>query len=141
MHYSYILCSISQSDQNCSGSISELFSKIAAFDKGVLVALVIGLLLGIVLIRSILTSIFSKKPPPTFRCARCRREVPHDNRTIAAWRSGKHKLFCPDCHRKWREVHPAIQEPKPSGKVGCLLPLTLIMSLFALGTYCLVSCA
>ena len=121
------------------GSISELFSQIAALDKDVLVAMVFGLLLCIAVIRAILTSIFAAKPPTTFRCARCRREIPHDNRTIEAWRSGKHKLFCPQCHKKWREAHPAIHVPKPRGNGGCLLPLTLILSLFALGAYCLIS--
>ena len=121
--------------------VSELFSKIAALDKDALAILVFGLLLGIVLVKSILTSIFAKRPPPTFRCARCRREVPHDDRTIAAWRSGKHKLFCPACHKKWLDAHPATQVPSPSGKGGCLLPLTLILSFFALGIYCLVAYA
>ena len=120
-------------------SVSELFSKIAALDKDALIAVVFGLLLCIVVIKAILTSIFAAKPPPTFRCARCRREVPHTDRTIAAWRSGKNKLFCPDCHKKWRETHPAIHELKPRGNGGCLLPLTLILSLFALGAYCLTS--
>ena len=124
-------------------SVSELFSKVAALDKNTLAAVVFGLLLGIVLIKSILTLIFAKRPPTTFRCARCRREVPHNDRTIAAWRFGKHKLFCPDCHRKWRDAHPATQAPNlsSSGKGGCLLPLTLILSLVALGTYCLISYA
>ena len=67
--------------------VSKLFSKIAALNKDTLAAMVFGLLLGIALIKRILTSIFSSKPPPTFRCARCRLEVPHDDRTIAAWRS------------------------------------------------------
>ena len=119
--------------------VSELFSKIAAFDKNTLAAVIFGLLLGITLIKGILTSIFSTKHPPTFRCARCRREVPHTDRTVEAWRSGKRKLFCPQCHKKWRETHPAIHEPEPSGNGGCLLPLALILSLFALGGYCLVS--
>ena len=64
-------------------SVSELFSKVAALDKNTLAAVVFGLLLGIVLIKSILTSIFAKRPTTTFRCARCRREVPHTDRTIA----------------------------------------------------------
>ena len=122
-----------------SSFISELFSKIEAHDKGALSAVVFGLFLGLILIKAILTSIFAAKPPPTFRCARCRREVSHDNRTIAAWRTGKRKLFCPDCHKKWRGAHPAIQASNPIGKGGCLLPLMLILSLFALGTYCRVS--
>ena len=124
--------------------VSELFSKIAALDKGTLAfVVVIGLLLGIVVLKAVLTSIFAKRPPPTFRCARCRREVPHTDRTIAAWRSGKHKLFCPVCHKKWRDTRPAMQAPNlsSSGRGGCLLPLTLILSIFAFGTYCLISYA
>ena len=123
------------------GSVSELFSKIAALDKDALIAVVFGLLLCIVVIKAILVSVFAAKPPPTFRCARCRREVAHTERTIAAWRSGKHKLFCADCHKKWRDANSAMQVPNPSGKGGCLLPLTLILSLFALGTCCLISYA
>ena len=53
------------------------------------VVVVVGLLIGIIAIRAIIKSIFSAKPPATFRCVRCRREVPHDKRTIEAWRSGK----------------------------------------------------
>ena len=116
-------------------SVSELFSKIAALDKDALAILVFGLLLGITLIKSILESFFAKKPPPTFRCARCRREVPHDKRTTEAWRSGKHKFFCQACHNKWRETHPAIRTSIGGGGGGCMLPLTLILSLFALGAY------
>ena len=119
--------------------VSELYSKITTFDKDMLAAVVFGLLLGFIVIKAIFSSIFSKRPPATFRCARCRREVPHDNRTIEAWRSGKHMLFCTQCHKKWREAHPAIHVPKPRGNGGCLLPLTLILSLFALGACCLIS--
>lgn len=39
--------------------------------------LVVGLLIGLIAIRAIIKSIFSAKPPATFRCARCRREVSH----------------------------------------------------------------
>ena len=114
---------------------SELYSKIATLDKDTLAAVVFGLLLGAIVIKSIFSSIFAKKPPATFRCARCRREMPHDNRTIEAWRSGKHKFFCQKCHNKWRETHPAIRAPVGGGGAGCMLPLTLILSLFALGAY------
>ena len=102
------------------------------------VVVVVGLLIGIIAIRAIIKSIFSAKPPATFRCARCRREVPHDNRTIEAWRSGKHRFFCQECHNKWRETHPAIRTSAGGGRGGCLLPLTLILSLFALGAYAMV---
>ena len=101
-------------------------------------AIVVGLLIGIIVIRAIIKSIFSAKPPATFRCARCRREVPHDNRTIEAWRSGKHKFFCQECHKKWRETHPAIRTSVGGGNGGCMLPLTLILSLFALGAYAML---
>ena len=111
---------------------SELYSKIATLDKDTLAAVVFGLLLGAIVIKSIFSSIFAKKPPATFRCARCRRVMPHDNRTIEAWRSGKHKFFCQKCHNKWRETHPAIRTPVGG---GCMLPLMLILSLFALGAY------
>ena len=99
------------------------------------VVVAIGLLIGIIVIRAIIKSIFSAKPPATFRCARCRREVSHDNRTIEAWRSGKHKFFCRECHAKWREAHPAIRTSANGGRGGCMLPLALILSLFALGAY------
>ena len=99
------------------------------------VVVAIGLLIGIIAIRAIIKSIFSAKPPATFRCARCRREVSHDNRTIEAWRSGKHKFFCRECHAKWREAHPAIRTSANGGRGGCMLPLALILSLFALGAY------
>ena len=49
---------------------SELYSKIATLDKGTLAAVVFGLLLGAIVIKSIFSSIFAKKPPATFRCAR-----------------------------------------------------------------------
>ncbi len=99
------------------------------------VVVVLGLLIGIIAISAIVKSIFSAKPPVTFRCARCRREVPHDNRTVEAWRSGKHKFFCQECHDKWRETHPAISL---SGRGGCMLPLALVLSLFALGAYAMM---
>ena len=99
------------------------------------VVVVVGLLIGIIAIRAFIRAIFSAKPPSTFRCARCRREVPHDNRTIEAWRSGKHKFFCRECHAKWREAHPAIRTSANGGRGGCMLPLALILSLFALGAY------
>ena len=41
------------------------------------VVVAIGLLIGIIVIRAIIKSIFNAKPPATFRCARCRREVSH----------------------------------------------------------------
>ena len=113
---------------------SELYSKIATLDKNTLAAVVFGLLLSAIAIKSIFSSTFAKKSPATFRCARCRREVPHDKRTIEAWRSGKHKFFCQKCHNKWRETHPAIRTSIGGGG-GCMLPLTLILSLFALGAY------
>ena len=114
---------------------SELYSKIATLDKDTLAAVVFGLLLSAIAIKSIFSSTFAKKPPATFRCARCRREVPHDKRTIEAWRSGKHKFFCQECHNKWRETHPAIRTAVGSGRGGCMLPLTLILSLLTLSAY------
>ena len=114
---------------------SELYSKIATLDKDTLAAVVFGLLLSAIVIKSIFSSIFAKKPPATFRCARCRHEVPHDKRTIEAWRSGKHKFFCQECHNKWRETHPAIRTVVGSGRGGCMLPLTLILSLLTLSAY------
>lgn len=114
---------------------SELYSKITTFDKDMLAAVVFGLMLSAIVIKAIFSSIFSKRPPATFRCARCRREVPHDSRTIEAWRSGKHKFFCQECHNKWRETHPAIRKSAGGGSGGCMLPLTLILSLFAFGAY------
>ena len=117
---------------------SELYSKIATLDKDTLAAVVFGLLLGAIVIKSIFSSIFAKKPPATFRCARCRREVPHDKRTIEAWRSGKHKFFCQECHNKWRETHPAIRTAVGSARGGCMLPLALILSLFALGACAII---
>ena len=114
---------------------SELYSKIAMLNKDTLAAVVFGLLLSTIVIKSIFSSIFAKKPPATFRCARCRREVPHDKRTIEAWRSGKHKFFCQECHNKWRETHPAIRTAVGSGRGGCMLPLTLILSLLTLSAY------
>jgi hypothetical protein len=117
---------------------SQLYSKIATLDKDTLAAVVFGLLLGAIVIKSIFTSIFAKKPPATFRCARCRREVPHDKRTIEAWRSDKRKFFCQECHNKWRETHQAIRTTVGSGRGGCMLPLTLILSLFALGAYAMM---
>ena len=102
------------------------------------VVVVVGLLIGLIAIRAIIKSIFSAKPPATFRCARCRREVSHDNRTIEAWRSGKHKFFCQECHNKWRETHPAIRTAVGSGRGGCMLPLALILSHFALGAYAMM---
>ena len=102
------------------------------------VVIVVGLLIGIIAIRAIIKSIFSARPPATFRCARCRRVVPHDNRTIEAWRSGKHKFFCQECHNKWRETHPAIRTLVGGGGGGCMLPLTLILSLIALGAYAMM---
>ena len=98
------------------------------------VVIVVGLLIGIIAIRAFIRAIFSAKPPSTFRCARCRREVPHDKRTIDAWRSGKHKFFCQNCHDKWRATHPAIRTSIGGGG-GCMLPLALILSLFALSAY------
>ena len=118
---------------------SELYSKIATLDKDTLAAVVFGLLLGAIAIKSIFLSIFAKKPPATFRCARCRREVPHDKRTIEAWRSGKHKFFCQKCHNKWRETHPAIRTSIDGGGGGCILPLTLILSFFALSAYAMMN--
>ena len=114
---------------------SELYSRIATLGKDILAAVVFGLLLGVIAIKLIFSSIFAKKPPATFRCARCRREVPHDKRTIEAWRSGKHKFFCQECHNRWREAHPAIGTSVGGGGGGCMLPLTLILSLFVLGAY------
>ncbi len=118
--------------------ISELHSKITTLDKDTLAAVVFGSLIGVVVIKSIFSSIFAKRPPATFRCARCRREVPHDKRTTEAWRSGKHKFFCQECHNKWREKHPAIRTSVGGGNGGCMLPLTLILSLFALGAYAMM---
>ena len=102
-------------------------------------AIVVGLLIGIIVIRAIIKSIFSAKPPATFRCARCRREMPHDNRTIEAWRSGKYKFFCQECHNKWRETHLAICTSVGGGRSGCMLPLTLILSFFALSAYVIMN--
>ena len=105
------------------------------FDDNILMIVVlVGLLIGIIVIRAIIRLIFMAKPPATFRCARCKREVPHNNRTIEAWRSGKHKFFCQECHQKWREMHPAVRESSGGGS-GCMLPLALILSLVAIGAY------
>ena len=46
---------------------SELYSKIATLGKDILAAVVFGLLLGVIAIKSIFSSIFAKKPPATFR--------------------------------------------------------------------------
>lgn len=110
-----------------------------ALDKDTFtVVVIVGLLISLIAIRAIIKSIFNAKPPATFRCARCRREVPHDKRTIEAWRSDKRKFFCQECHNKWRETHQAIRTTVGNGRGGCMLPLTLILSLFALGAYAMI---
>ena len=86
---------------------------------GVVFVGLIGLLLVFNLIKRF-------KRPKTFRCARCHREVPHNRRTLEAWCSGKERLYCPECHRKWRESHPAVRETA-SGR-GCMLPMFEVLS-------------
>ena len=103
-------------------------------ENSFMIVVLVGLLIGIIVIRTVSRLVFMVKPPPTFRCSRCKREVPHNKRTIEAWRSGKHKFFCQACHQKWRETHPTGRVPSSSGS-GCMLPLTLILSLFAFGAY------
>ena len=88
-------------------------------------------LMGLCLIVAIVRWLFRSRPPVAFRCARCHREVLHDRRTEEAWRSGKHKIFCAECHRKWRQMHPAVRETY--GRGGCMLPLVLVMSLVVFG--------
>ena len=44
---------------------SELYSKIATLDKDTFAAVVFGLLLGALVIKSIFLSLFAKKPPAT----------------------------------------------------------------------------
>ena len=38
-------------------------------------------------------------------------------------------------YNKWRETHPAIRTVVGSGRGGCMLPLTLILSLLTLSAY------
>ena len=83
--------------------------------------------IGLILIWNLIKRI---KEPKTFCCARCHREVPHNHRTLEAWYSGKKRLFCPECHRKWRESYPAVRETS-SGK-GCLLPMFVVLSFLSL---------
>ena len=62
----------------------------------------------------------SRRPKETtFRCARCATVAAHSNRTIEAWRAGKSKLFCANCHVDWLRRQPVGSSPRRAARAGC----------------------
>ena len=51
-------------------------------------------------------------PGMRFTCARCSGLFVHTKRTVAAWKVGSRRIFCDDCHKKWRSAQPADTKPK-----------------------------
>jgi hypothetical protein len=63
----------------------------------------------------------SRRPKETtFQCARCATIAAHSNRTIEAWRAGRTKLFCTNCHAEWLRRQPAGSLPRSAARSGCL---------------------
>jgi len=62
----------------------------------------------------------SRRPrETTFRCAGCSRVSAHSNRTIEAWRAGKTRLFCGNCHVDWLRRQPVGSTRRPTARSGC----------------------
>ncbi len=60
--------------------------------------------IGIAVLLVILTlKIIGTRTPQekTFTCSKCRKREDHNQRTIRAWRKGKHQFFCKGCHQVW----------------------------------------
>lgn len=73
----------------------------------------------------------NKKPKnDSFRCSKCGKMAKHDDRTIEAWRIGKAKFFCRDCHREWIKTKP-IQETRShkQAKSGCAIVILVTLSI------------
>jgi hypothetical protein len=85
-----------------------------AYEVLIIVGVVALLLLPRILRRS-------RQPKETrFRCAKCATISPHSTRTIEAWRAGKTKLFCANCHAEWLRRQPAGSITRPAARSGCL---------------------
>jgi len=102
-----------------------------------LIWLALPVLLAIILVSKFVTN--GKVPPEeTFRCTKCGTRTVHNERTINAWRQGKHKFFCRNCHKNWlseSEFHSPSGR-HPVAKTGCLVlfaaPIVLLASMAVL---------
>lgn len=83
----------------------------------------------------VLFAIYNRQKTPTsklFTCARCRCNVPFDNRTIRAWNMGTLKLYCSNCHTEWlrnREITADASYSSSSRSVGCLGALAMMVAI------------
>lgn len=92
-------------------------------------------ILAALVIAATAISYFQKGKRPekdSFSCSKCGKMAKHDDRTIEAWRIGKVKFFCRNCHREWIKTKP-IQETRShkQTKPGCAI---VILATFSIGT-------
>jgi hypothetical protein len=82
----------------------------------------IGIAVVLIFVTVFLVSkIFGKRTPKesSFSCTKCRKREHHSQRTLRAWRDGKHRFFCIACHQTWiRTIGPI--SPSHSRSGGCL---------------------
>lgn len=101
--------------------------------------LIAGFIILSVLVAVVLRLLPTRRPPtPVFQCARCRKASRHSARTEQAWREGKTRFFCADCHQHWRASQPAgaperTARARGSGCLGVFGMLALPVGAAALG--------
>lgn len=82
----------------------------------------------------ILFAVSNRQKTPTsklFTCARCRCNVPFDNRTIRAWNMGTLKLYCSNCHAEWLRNREITDDASysSSSRGGCLGALAMMIAI------------
>jgi len=97
--------------------------------------LIVGIAVVAVVLLAIVAGLLPKKKPPSavFRCARCGTASRHDDRTTEAWRIGKTKFFCRDCHAKWLQSRPPQEQRSRSGRASGCLGVLALFALLPLG--------
>ena len=75
-------------------------------------------------------NVLKRKPKEKhFKCGRCAKTTLHSARTIEAWRNGKTRFFCQNCHAEWLRDNPKLAKAgNGSNRAGCLGVIAVVVA-------------